>query len=465
MGILLEKLTEYSQSDFYPYHMPGHKRRRAGEVPADWTDLDITEIEDFDNLHDARGILDTLQKKAAVAYGAEESFYLINGSTGGILAAVSAAVPFGGELLMVRNCHKSVYHAAYLRQIKLHYIYPDRVKNFDIFEAVTPQQVAKALEEFPDVAAVLIVSPTYEGRIADVKAIAELVHKRGLPLIVDEAHGAHLGFSAEFALNSARLGADLVINSVHKTLPAMTQTALLHRNGQLIDRELLKRFLRIYQTSSPSYVLMSSIEEAVDIAGEGEGFQKLYRSWEKLLTELSGLKKLHILPKDMEECQKKQHDIGKLIISTQETELSGAQLYDMLITEYHLQPEMVCESYVLCMFTIGDIGEGYERMAGALVDIDQRLQGKEHGGLQPVPKPEAAISFYRAWNEVQEEKTLTEAEGCIAGEFVNLYPPGIPILVPGEKFTKEIVTFLKLCISEGLDVQGISKEGKVKVIK
>lgn len=465
MGILLNRLTEYSQSDFYPYHMPGHKRNPAGALPVDWTNRDITEIEGFDNLHDAEGILKELQEKAATAYGAEESFYLVNGSTCGILSAISAAVPFGGELLIARNCHKSVYHAAYLRQLKLQYIYPDVLEGYDICEAVSAEQVAEALEAHPQVAAVLIVSPTYEGRIADVKTIAEVVHGKGLPLIVDEAHGAHLGFAPEFAANSARLGADLVINSVHKTLPAMTQTALFHVNGELINRQALKRFLKIYQTSSPSYVLMSSIEEAVEKAAEPDAFQGFLINWEKLLTKMQDLNKLKILPKCIEECRNKQQDVGKLVISTKETELSGLQLYDMLLTEYHLQPEMVCESYVLCMFTIGDTEEGYDRLAKALSAIDHKISGAQKQGFWSMPRPETEVPFYAAWEQVQEEVSLKEGEGRLAGEFLNLYPPGTPILVPGERFTKESIAFLERCMSEGLTVQGISKEGNVRVLQ
>ncbi|MBR4084995.1 MAG: aminotransferase class V-fold PLP-dependent enzyme [Lachnospiraceae bacterium] len=465
MGILLDRLTEYSQSDFYPYHMPGHKRNTAGDLPVDWTSRDITEIEGFDNLHDADTVLKELQEKAARAYGAEESFYLVNGSTCGILSAISVAVPFGGELLIARNCHKSIYHAAYLRQLKLHYIYPEISKDYDICEAVTPMQVQDALEAHPGVSAVLIVSPTYEGRIANVKAIAKIVHEKGIPLIVDEAHGAHLGFTSGFAINSARMGVDLVINSVHKTLPAMTQTALLHVNGELVDRQTLKRFLRIYQTSSPSYVLMSSIEEAVEMAMEDNAFSDMEVRWEKLLTDLSGLRNLKILPNCMEECRNKQQDIGKLIISTKETELSGPQLYDMLLSEYHLQPEMVCESYVLCMFTIGDTEEGYDRLTKALLAIDAKLQGGQKHSVSKMPIPEIEVPLYVAWEQEQGEVPLTEAEGRPAGEFINLYPPGTPILVPGERFTKETITYLEVCMAEGLQVQGLSKYGNVRVLQ
>ncbi|MBQ6695575.1 MAG: aminotransferase class V-fold PLP-dependent enzyme [Lachnospiraceae bacterium] len=470
MGILFDKLTEYGKSDYYPYHMPGHKRQSMGALPMEWSATDITEIDGFDNLHDAQGILQEIQQKAAKAYGAEESFYLVNGSTCGILSAISAVVPFGGELLMVRNCHKAVYHAAYLRQLRLHYIYPHVKTDFDLCEAVTVKQVEQALEEYPGVSAVLVVSPTYEGRIADIEAIARVVHEKGVPLIVDEAHGAHLGFAPQFATNSARLGADVVINSVHKTLPAMTQTALLHVNGQLVSREELKRFLRIYQTSSPSYVMMSSIEEAVDKATEGKDFETFAVKWQRLLQDLQGCKCLRILPQ-MQECIQKQHDIGKLILSVSGTELSGQQFYDMLLKDYHLQAEMVCDSYVLCMFTMADGPEAYERLKAALLEIDARLTvTRERKGscLQEessVLRLEAKLPLHEAWELEQERISLEEAEGRQAGEFVNLYPPGTPIAVPGECLTAEVISVIKSYLAGGLAVQGIAADGSVAVLK
>ena len=336
--------------------MPGHKRHEVEGFPKQITELDITEITDFDNLHQAEGIILKAQQNVAQAYGAEESFFLINGSTCGILSAISTAVPFGGHLLIARNCHKSVYHGAYLRHLKLSYIYPQVNEAFDICEAVTPQQVAVMLQADKSIQAVLIVSPTYEGRIADVKGIAEVVHDRGLPLIVDEAHGAHLGFDESFAVNSGRLGADLVINSVHKTLPAMTQTALLHCNGTLIDRDKLKQFLHIYQSSSPSYIMMASIEQAVQTAVYHKEFFKQFKErWVGLLKKLQSLQQIRVL---YEEPERKKHDIGKLIISTKGTKMSGKQLADVLRLKFHLEMEMACETYVLAMFTIADTPGG-----------------------------------------------------------------------------------------------------------
>lgn len=168
---LYEKLTEYAASDYYPYHMPGHKRREYGGLPREVMQMDITEIDGFDNLHQPEEVIAALQQKASNLYGAEESFYLVNGSTGGILSAISAALPIGGHLLMARNCHKSVYHSVYLRQLQADYLYPPMVAGWNIYDAVTPAQVQEALEQTGTIGAVLIVSPTYEGRIADVAAI------------------------------------------------------------------------------------------------------------------------------------------------------------------------------------------------------------------------------------------------------------------------------------------------------
>lgn len=484
MGILFDKLTEYSKSNFYPYHMPGHKRRPVGELPQEWTATDITEIEGFDNLHQPEGILKKLQEEAAIAYGAEESFYLVNGSTCGILSAISATVSFGGELLIVRNCHKSVYHAAYLRRLTLRYLYPEVVEGFDVCEAITAKQVKKALEQWPEVEAVLVVSPTYEGRIADIEAIAGVVHEKGLPLLVDEAHGAHLGFAEGFAQNSNRLGADVVIHSLHKTLPSMTQTALLHCNGRLVNRDKIRRFLHIYQSSSPSYVLMACMEEAIRMAKDGkEAFARFLQNWNELLRQLRVCKKIQVLGVCSEEkggsCNKTTQDVGKLVLSVKRTGLSGRQLYDILLNGYHLQPEMACESYVLAMFTVWDTEEGYERLTQALLELDKQLAQAEsetdavykedektplEADVIPT-EPKEAIPLYQAWDAEREWIPLADACDRVAGEFVNLYPPGTPMAVPGEKLSSERIRMLDKCLNSGLTVQGVDEERRICVLR
>lgn len=455
MEHLYDKLKKYAEMDYYPYHMPGHKRRMYGDMPRQIVELDITEIDGFDNLHQPKEMIQDLQKKAAELYGADESFYLVGGSTSGILSAVSAALPDGGHILMARNCHKSAYHAVYLRNLTVSYLYPTVMEEYDINDAITPKQVCDALDREPDIDAVLVVSPTYEGRIADIEQIAELTHKKGIPLIVDEAHGAHLGFASGFGKNSCQSGADIVIQSVHKTLSAMTQTALLHVNGNLVDRDRLRRFLHIYQSSSPSYVLMASIDNAMNLLDKNaeQLFADFQDRYVRMMEELSACRCLKFLfPK------KGRQDIGKLLISGKKFGLSGRQIYDILLEEYHLQPEMAAGSYCLAMFTIADSEEAYARMTKALFEIDERMA---RGVLAPDRKREAmqtdvqdafdlsvqlkkrdadiigvsnasentngsfteTIPLRTAWDMPWQWCLLQEAIGRYMGEFINLYPP------------------------------------------
>ena len=257
MKYLEEELKTLAESDMYPFHMPGHKRNMKLQVNP--YAYDITEIDDFDNLHEAEGIIAQAQQRAAELFHAEKSFFLVNGSTCGILAAISAAVPKGGRILMARNCHKAAYHAAYLRGLQISYVYPV-ITQFGIQGSIRVEDVAAALQEDASIQAVVITSPTYDGILSDIASIAELAHSYNIPLIVDEAHGAHLGFYSYFPQAAIQLGADVVIQSLHKTLPSFTQTAILHMNKGLVRQEDIIRFLSIYETSSPSYLFLAGID-------------------------------------------------------------------------------------------------------------------------------------------------------------------------------------------------------------
>ena len=454
MGELYQKLTEYGKSDYYPYHMPGHKRRLTTETLGELAGIDITEIDGFDNLHEATGILQKIQKKAACVYGAQESYYLINGSTAGVLAAISATVSEGGKILMVRGAHKSAYHAAFLKNLQITYLWPGVHPVFGNHLPADADEIREALDREQDIQAVFIVSPTYEGLVADVKKIAEIVHARGIPLIVDEAHGAHLGFAEGFALNSSRLGADLVVSSLHKTLPAPTQTAVLHVCGSLADRKKLRRYLSVYQSSSPSYLFMAAMEDAIDLVSrEKEKLFGQFRAyWKEMMQQLQNCKNLIFL-------QEKNSDIGKLVIADGSGCFSGAKLYEILLTEYHLQMEMAAGRYVLAMFTVGDDIEGYRRLTKALLEIDERCISQ---GAPKMPcrqlQARAVMSIGDAWDAEKATLPLQKTEGCISAEYINLYPPGSPILVPGEVITKEIINEIEDYLKNGFHVQGICRE-------
>ncbi|MBP5733600.1 MAG: aminotransferase class V-fold PLP-dependent enzyme [Lachnospiraceae bacterium] len=501
---MYDKLREYAKGDDYPLHMPGHKRRTFGALPESLFSMDITEIPDFDDLHAPEGVLKELEERVAKLYGADESFVLVNGSTCGILSALSCALPEGGHLLMARNCHKSAYHAAYLRKLRLTYLMPPVLAGFGICEGISPKQVEEALARDPTIQAVLIVSPTYEGRISPIREIAEVVHGHGKILIVDEAHGAHLGLTRRPAVeangvgnaagsrdvdeangvgnaagsrgavpegaawheNSCRAGADLVIHSVHKTLPAMTQTALLHVNGERVDRERLRRFLRIYQSSSPSYVLMASVDNAIAmIEQDGERlFHEFYENFTRMTDALSACKHFKILAAKREVGQ----DLGKLLIHAGDSGLTGQQIYDTLREKYHLQLEMAAGEYCLAMFTIGDTAEGFERTTKALLEMDRavetRIGTEADAPVLHSSNPDIIMSLNEAWDAPYEEVPLSACEGHVAAEFVNLYPPGTPIVAPGEAFTKKIQEDILRAQAQGLSLRGVSKAGTVRVI-
>ncbi|NLL75681.1 MAG: aminotransferase class V-fold PLP-dependent enzyme [Clostridiales bacterium] len=482
MSNLYEQLVKYRDSDYYPFHMPGHKRNNAAKLDCVLEavyGVDITEIDGFDNLHQAQGIIKKAQQDAAELYGADETFFLVNGSTCGVLSAISAVTQKGGRLLMARNCHKSVYYAVYLQELKTTYLYPHLVRGYNIADAVIPESVEMILKEQPDISAVIITSPTYEGVVSDIAAIADITHRYGIPLIVDEAHGAHFGFHEAFPENAVRQGADIVIHSVHKTLPAMTQTALLHVSGTLVDRERLRRYLKIFQTTSPSYVLMASIDSCMNLMRK-EGHSLLEQFLERrndFIKKAVKCRHFEIMDKQAvpDSCMQ-TIEPGKIVIFMRDGELTGQQLYDILSEKYHLQLEMATGGYVLAMFTIMDTAEGMRRLAEALLEIDQGIVASQANPIQAqeliYPKrdeqPETMLTIAEAITQSDEKGydsiPINESEGRLSAEFINLYPPGIPIVVPGEKIDCKIIESVRFCLDTRLNIQGV-EDGSISVLK
>lgn len=485
--LLINRLAAYARSDMYPFHMPGHKRRTGPEdsfmnsCVDSFTNpfaVDITEIEGFDNLHHPEGILKDSMKWAADVYGADQTYYMINGSTGGILAAVCGSVPRGGRILVSRNCHKSVYHGICLNQLKTSYVYPQEIEGLGIQGGITAEDVDRMLNRYMDTQAVLIVCPTYDGIVSDIEAIARIVHRAGLPLIVDEAHGAHFRYDAMFPASALDLGADVVIQSVHKTLPSLTQTALLHikcnrpDGGCYADRERIDRYIHMVQSSSPSYVLMASIENSIyqmeqtDMAPYGKQLHKLRR-------RLGQMRHLRLADTGLiGQAGIRDLDISKIVVSTRGTCLypaedgltgfTGAQLDDILRREYHLEMEMCGADYVTAITTVMDSGEGLERLGDALTRIDSQLTdaGYKPDGRSGNQKSvysmrcDTAMSMGEAMEEKMASVGLEDSAGCISGEFVYIYPPGIPIVAPGEWISRPILEVILEYRDKGLPVQG-----------
>ena len=462
-----EALQEYSKGEVYPFHMPGHKRNFCPDTLKNPYEIDITEITGFDNLHHAEGILLDAQRRAAKLYHADKSFYLINGSTAGLLSAISACTSDGGSILMARNCHKAAYHAAYLRRLHVHYLYPEVFEETELNGGIHPKKVEEALMEHPEIEAVLITSPSYDGMVSDIGAISEIAHQYQIPLIVDEAHGAHLCFSDAFPESALQKGADIVIQSLHKTLPSLTQTALLHMQGSLVSEERLKRFLAIYQSSSPSYVFMSSMDACIRLLEASS--KTLFETYQKRLSgcreKLSHLKYLHLVEPDEVIGRNGVYDMdcSKIIISTKGTSIDGEMLREKLLKDYKLEMEMTAPSYVLALSSVMDSEEGFSRLSQALLAIDSELSNQKESKKKEVSSKakvefehqNAICTIAAAMDADWEELDFAQAEGRISTEFVYLYPPGIPCIAPGEQITKELILKIEGWKKQGLEVQGL----------
>lgn len=441
--------------------MPGHKRNGKIINKSLPYDIDITEIDGFDDLHHATGIIEEAQKRAARIYHSSETHFLVNGSTAGIISAILGSTTRGDKILMCRNCHKSVYNAVVMGELEPLYLYPSFFEKSGIYAPIEVEMVKAVINENPDIKAVVIVSPTYDGVVSDIEGIAKVAHEAKIPLIVDEAHGAHFGFHLDFPKNSNQRGADLVIHSVHKTLPALTQTALLHINGELVNREKIRKYLGMLQSSSPSYVLLAGIDACITLLekdGE-ERFQHFSTRREAIRERLRDLKHLQLV-------EVEEGDPSKILISTAKTNITGKQLFDRLLETYHLQFEMATPTYVLAITTIADTDEGFIRLAKALEEIDSSLSdGKSESGLKGLPKmkkiyTEAAVQDIIDKDIIKWE----ESHGRIALERAYLYPPGIPIIVPGEQISAEAIRVLEEYRNMEFEIQGLKEEGKIEVI-
>lgn len=434
---LFDRLMEYSSSGALPMHMPGHKRN-AARFP--WLDamgcrLDITEIEGFDNLNDPQSIFRDLERRAAALWGSEESIALVGGSTLGILAAIRGQLRQGERLLMARGSHLSVYHAAEIARAGTSYIVPEIDPSLGIWRGVDPRGVELALASFPDIRLVAVTSPTYEGVISDISAIAEICHTHGVPLLVDEAHGAHLGFGG-FPEGAVRQGADIVVHSLHKTLPSLTQTAILHMSGTLARKGEIRRNAALFQSSSPSYLLSASIDGCVDYM-EREGGSAA-ADWLKALgrfrVSMERLEKLSVAGGDL------VSDPSKILISCAGADISGRELMDLLRADSSVELEMAAEPYALAMTGLGDTEETIRSLGEALLTADAQVglrKGAAHCGR--ISLPEKRLEIWQAIGEEKVRLELPNACGRVSGEYLWEYPPGAPIIVPGETVDEEVI--------------------------
>ncbi len=453
----MERLSEkLNKLDSYPFHMPGHKRNTELLGNALPYHIDITEITGFDNLHGAEGVIKDIENRLARFYGAKRSFLLVNGSTCGIMASITAFCDFGDRIIVSRNCHKSVYRAIELYNLKPYWIYPKEVCG--ILGEITARDVEVAIENCPDTKLVVITSPTYEGIISNASEISDICRKHNLKLFCDMAHGAHLPLFEGF---DAASGADIAVTSLHKTLPCLTQVACLNVFSEDIDDSKLALSLGNFETSSPSYPLMASADECMEILEKrGKELAKSHSdSIEKFYGDVASLEHIRLLFKG-----DKGFDFSKLIISCAGCDITGGELFATLRDKYGIECEMASADYVIAMTGICDTQEGFDRLATALNEIDSGLNFAQRQSEVFSVTADVNMTAYEARRKASEKLRICDAVGRISGEYIWVYPPGIPIVAPGEVITEEIISKCRLYEESGITVHFEGESGFIKAL-
>jgi len=456
--VIIDKLSKNKK---IPMHMPGHKRNTS---PAPYlkrlgAELDITEISGFDNLHDPCGIILDSMKKAANLRNARSAYYLVNGSSAGILAGICSLVSQGDTVICARNCHKSVYNALEISGAKAIFVLPKIHSETGISGSIDPKDIENEIKKNPEAKLVVLTSPTYEGVVSDIKEICRISHNSGIPVLIDSAHGAHLGFSDDFLTDAISLGADISVESLHKTLPSLTQTAVLYANGDLIDYEELKNKLTVFQSSSPSYLLIASIDGCINLLTDKK--DKLFNDWSKRLSyfykKTEGLKNLKILTNNGEFFGL---DKSKIVILTK----NGFKLSEKR-RKMGIECEMSSAGYVVAMTGTGDTKKSLSHLASCLLKLDAVSEKHEPDKTIAITLPQKAMEIKEAKEKESRWVNINECSGKISADYVFAYPPGIPIVCPGEIISEEIKnTLLNYLDKDSNILKNISKN-KVKTVK
>lgn len=462
---LYSSLEAYSKADVVPMHMPGHKRNVNECSMVNPYAFDITEIDGFDNLHHATGVIKDEQDRATALYKSAGSFFLVNGSSCGILAGITAMAANNRckrKIIIARNCHRSVYNGVYINGLQPVFAVPKMDERLGIYQGLESSDFEEC--DWADVCGVVITSPSYEGIVSDVKGIVATAHDKGVPVMVDAAHGAHFYFHNEFPDSGLEYGADIVVESLHKTLPALTQTAILHvGRDSCIDCGWVGRFVSMYQSTSPSYVLLGSISRCMEYLTEKvDNFVYFVEKLKKLRKKIGKLNNIRLYPVD---------DISKLVLYS--PKLKGRELYDILLEEYNIQPEMASLKYVIAMTSVCDSQENYDRLYEALRQIDASLEASDSVGVasdavvegtfyKSIPKPVLAVGA--AYEAACEEVILEEACARVCADYVMAYPPGSPVIIPGELFDEATVCAIEAYREQGVEIIGLDN-GKVRVVQ
>ena len=462
---ILDRLKKLKKQNSTSFHTPGHKSKNT---LINWGDyipyIDTTEIFGMDNFHDPKGIIKESQDLAAKAFGALETIYSVNGTTGGIYIALGAITSPGDKILIQRNSHKSIYNGIILNRLNVEYIYPNYNKKHKLLTGIDPKALEAKLRQDKDIKVVAAVYPNYYGICSNIERIAEIVHKYNRILLVDEAHGSHFKFSDKLPISALEAGADISVQSTHKTLPSFTQTSMIHIGTNRVDIDKLKNASSLYQTTSPSYLFMLSLEIARAYM-EGEGSLRLDRTIDTIYETIKALQKIervHVFTEDKEDNTLYDKDITKILFGLQG--ITGTRVNKILSKDYNIYLEMADYHYALALSTLMNEKEDFKRLVESVEHMANResyVKAQDLNISQITPKK--VMPIYKAFYSNKKAINIKESIGRISASFITPYPPGIPIICPGEEISKELKEQIRFLLEKNIEIIGLIGYNKEKI--
>lgn len=459
---IYEALERFRSMRVVPFDVPGHKRGRGNPELArllgeTCVSMDVNSMKPLDNLCHPVSVIRDAEELAADAFGAAHAFLMVGGTTSAVQSMVLSAVKGGEKIILPRNVHRSVMGAMVLCGAIPVYVNPECDDRLGIPLGMKVSEVERAIRENPDAKAVLVNNPTYYGICSDLKAIVELAHAHGMLCLADEAHGTHFYFHEDLPMSAMEAGADLAAVSMHKSGGSLTQSSLLLA-GPNMSPGHVRQIINLTQTTSASYLLLSSLDIARrNLALRGrEEFGRVMRMADYAREEINAIGGYYAFSKELINGDSVyDFDITKLSVNTLNIGLAGIEVYDLLRDEYDIQIEFGDLGNILAYLSIGDRPREIERLVSALSEVRRRF-GKSSAGLmkQEYIDPEVVVSPQRAFYAPKDRLPLEDTVGRVCSEFVMCYPPGIPILTPGERITQDIIAYILYAKEKGCSMTG-----------
>ena len=459
---IYEALERFREMRVVPFDVPGHKHGKGNpELTAflgeKCVGVDVNSMKPLDNLCHPVSVIREAEILAADAFGAANAFLMVGGTTSSVQSMVLSSCKRGDKIILPRNVHRSVINALVLCGAVPVYVNPDVDRKLGISLGMSVDQVRKAIRENPDAVAVLVNNPTYYGVCSDLRTIVKLAHEAGMMCLADEAHGTHFYFGDGMPVTAMEAGADMAAVSMHKSGGSLTQSSLL-LTGERVNAGHVRQIINLTQTTSGSYLLMSSLDiSRRNLAQRGRAvFRKVAEMAEYAREEINAVGGYYAYGRELINGDSiYDFDPTKLSVHTRDIGLAGIEVYDILRDEYDIQIEFGDIGNILAYLSIGDRMQELERLVSALAEIKRRYMKDSYGLLsQEYIAPEVVRSPQEAFYADKKSLPLRESEGYICSEFVMCYPPGIPILAPGERITREILDYIVYAKAKGCSLTG-----------